>query len=258
MSRWQAHPVTCRAARAMLPARRRPRGRGCGRCAGGFQPGPGAAPGAALLGARGGSGGALARALRFARPRGGTPRRRSQTSRAASPPIRGAVPACHAFAAPLGPGGNLLALGTLHQRRHASSQTPCLQAPRSTCLLNAWDPQDLVGEGLTALERAAAAFRPGGEARFSTYAAACIWRVSRAGSCSWAGLRRRTRQRVYVPKTLRAGCQLRGIAACPLRARPTTLLPARPPSTPRPAAGNATRGAQPCACRAAPCAPVLR
>ncbi|KAL4422250.1 hypothetical protein ABPG77_009725 [Micractinium sp. CCAP 211/92] len=39
------------------------------------------------------------------------------------------------------------------------------------------DRQDLVGEGLAALERAAKLFRPHGEARFSTYAAAVVWRA---------------------------------------------------------------------------------
>ncbi|KAL4443442.1 hypothetical protein ABPG75_011179 [Micractinium tetrahymenae] len=37
--------------------------------------------------------------------------------------------------------------------------------------------EDLVGEGLAALERMAAAFRPGGEARFATYAASGVWRA---------------------------------------------------------------------------------
>lgn len=41
--------------------------------------------------------------------------------------------------------------------------------------------QDLVAEGLEALERAAAAYRPGGNARFATFAALSVWRSMQRG-----------------------------------------------------------------------------
>lgn len=38
-------------------------------------------------------------------------------------------------------------------------------------------PQDLASEGLIALERAARGYRPGGDARFGTYAASTVWKA---------------------------------------------------------------------------------
>lgn len=102
---------------------------------------------------------------------------------------------------------------------------------------------------MAALERAATCFRPAGEARFATYAAAVVWRVRGEVEAPAAGVPAQACKVLPPPCGALAGCQPPGKTASPVDAL-THYACFNPflPDPRRPCSAQCTTTRAPCAC----------